>query len=980
MIMSHNNERQNNVDDSFATDFYAIFRGRTDKVGLATSLSTDRSSEGAILQDVRNHLDGNCRLGFYNLLPDGRVPWAMIECEAHGSLRVDNPSVRSLEVARLFTHEGISIYREISKYPDGNAYHNWIFFETPISAEKVHVSLNALLKSALGIHVEVFPKGHDPATIGNFVWLPMFGGQDEWGIGVSAGRTVFIDDSGVPYPDQWECLKSIKKTTEAQLDALIAAYRLPTQKNVLVGKQPAVDVETVDLAKVRECSFMKHCEDNAADLPEPLWYAWITNAIRCTGGREYVHTYSQHHPQYSRHATDKKIAHAINDTGPMTHRAIADLGFSCSCPAKFKAPISRGSYVDISVEVGRIKALANLDDRAEAIRKLMSYWRKLDEVEQDVYRDLIKKELGLTNKVFSESKRGSAVVDKRILKSVLADMQERGTDDVTKGRTVYEWLKEHKGAQYFLDEESNHYVFLEKKLILMDGGNNDFSALLLSEADISTATQLGRVTVQVMQDMAHSLGRRIRKNAWLETNQEKLAVYLNLKNECQQLLKITPDACTVIQNGDNADGVFMINTFEDKLKAMTYVPMTDAELGDALDLSEALIVNHMPCAEVEKWFAYAWRMSYQLYDFTTAHITLRLQGRADQGKTTVCKLLSCSLYGEVYENGSTIAGLYSDASINPLIIDDNLENGRFYGESGHADFYLSAATGGGRQKRDSSTSSGLVIEKIRALLLSNGIESIAKSEQTSRMMIFECDRTLYDSGYSSAVLLDIKRNRNKILSANCMLTQRVLKRIATDDWQKVQGHMAREFKHHPKSRMFEHFAVIIMYLEEYFRAAAKDRDVWAMVSEWMNSQRESAITEIVDSDPIIRALDLIRDSAWKQFEYDRKNSVKESQNTDERTERERHIKLDVSKLLAECVFDASSFSISATAGNMLSAFATAFQVHAKKSFAIEKPKILVQRLSNILPELKAHGYELKEGVDKAKKQKVYTITWVPGAA
>ena len=331
--------------------FFDIFKGRSDKVGLATTLSTDRHSEEAILEDVRNHLNGTCRLGFYNLLPDSTSPWAMIECEDHGGLSVDDPGMKSLEIRQLLESEGIPAYRELSKNPSGNAYHIWIFFDSPMSAEKVHVSLNAFLYSALGIRSEVFPKGHDLRTIGNFVWLPLFGGIDKWGNGVQGGRTVFIDDSGTPYPDQWEFLKTIKKTTEAQYEAFISEYRLPVkdtpnQKPVTSNGQTRVDLE-----KVRECSFMKHCEEHSEDLAEPLWYAWITNAIRCTGGREYIHTHSQNYPQYSRQATDKKIAHALNDTGPMTHDAIAALGFTCNCPTKFKAPVTRATYIDIASEV-----------------------------------------------------------------------------------------------------------------------------------------------------------------------------------------------------------------------------------------------------------------------------------------------------------------------------------------------------------------------------------------------------------------------------------------------------------------------------------------------------------------------------------------------------------------------------------------------------------------------------------------------------
>jgi hypothetical protein len=71
-----------------------------------------------------------------------------------------------------------------------------------------------------------------------------------------------------------------------------------------------------DLSKVRACSFMKHCEEMAANLSEPLWYAWITNAIHCQGGREYIHEYSSKDAQYSKRETNWKITHALRDSGP----------------------------------------------------------------------------------------------------------------------------------------------------------------------------------------------------------------------------------------------------------------------------------------------------------------------------------------------------------------------------------------------------------------------------------------------------------------------------------------------------------------------------------------------------------------------------------------------------------------------------------------------------------------------------------------
>jgi hypothetical protein len=194
--------------------FYELFKGRTDTVGLATTLSTARHSEDAILEDVRNHLNGKCRLGFYNLLPNSTSPWAMIEFEDHGPGALTDPRAKSLEAVDHFRSNGVHCYRELSKNASGNSYHVWIFFTRPISTEKVQVSLNAFVKDTLDITTEVFPKGHNTESIGNFVWLPLYPSYDDWGLGIAEGRTVFIDDKGNPYPDQYDFLKFVERVGE----------------------------------------------------------------------------------------------------------------------------------------------------------------------------------------------------------------------------------------------------------------------------------------------------------------------------------------------------------------------------------------------------------------------------------------------------------------------------------------------------------------------------------------------------------------------------------------------------------------------------------------------------------------------------------------------------------------------------------------------------------------------------------------------
>lgn len=89
----------------------------------------------------------------------------------------------------------------------------------------------------------------------------------------------------------------------------------------------------------KHCLFIQHCRDHAATLPEPLWYAMVTNLARFPGGPEAIHEFSRPYAKYSPRETDSKIKHAQeSQTGPHTCAWLADNGFPCPelgrCPAK----------------------------------------------------------------------------------------------------------------------------------------------------------------------------------------------------------------------------------------------------------------------------------------------------------------------------------------------------------------------------------------------------------------------------------------------------------------------------------------------------------------------------------------------------------------------------------------------------------------------------------------------------------------------
>jgi hypothetical protein len=210
---------------NFNQQFFNLFKGRTDKVGLATTKSTDVADENEILNHVTNHLNGTCRLGFYNYLSDGTTPWAVVEFEDHGK-EGDPKSRRTIQVIhRTPGHCRYTRLQRAKQTPEGKSYHLWIFFNQPIKAEKVHKTFKKFVSDVMGIEkTEVFPKGYDKAGIGNFVWLPLFGGTDIFGLGINEGRTVFIDAAA----DQMEYLKTIQRVDESDLDRLIEKYQLKT--------------------------------------------------------------------------------------------------------------------------------------------------------------------------------------------------------------------------------------------------------------------------------------------------------------------------------------------------------------------------------------------------------------------------------------------------------------------------------------------------------------------------------------------------------------------------------------------------------------------------------------------------------------------------------------------------------------------------------------------------------------------------------
>src|SRR5207244_6794314 len=117
------------------------------------------------------------------------------------------------------------IHVAIERSRSGNGAHAWIFFEEPMPAASAR-RLGAFLITdtmervpdiGFGSYDRFFPSQDSmPAGgFGNLIALPL------QGLARSSGNSEFIDDSCLPYPDQWAFLSTIASVPRAKVEHLV---------------------------------------------------------------------------------------------------------------------------------------------------------------------------------------------------------------------------------------------------------------------------------------------------------------------------------------------------------------------------------------------------------------------------------------------------------------------------------------------------------------------------------------------------------------------------------------------------------------------------------------------------------------------------------------------------------------------------------------------------------------------------------------
>jgi hypothetical protein len=126
------------------------------------------------------------------------------------------------------------------------------------------------------------------------------------------------------------------------------------------------------------CAQIKYILENAAECPEPLWYAGISVAVRCRDGESAIHQMSEDYPQYSFDETVRKADQSLReaswahgcDAFAKENRSACE---GCAYRGKITGPIDLGKILKTSpipvVDELEFELAPETEDEAEPIRR-----------------------------------------------------------------------------------------------------------------------------------------------------------------------------------------------------------------------------------------------------------------------------------------------------------------------------------------------------------------------------------------------------------------------------------------------------------------------------------------------------------------------------------------------------------------------------------------------------------------------------------
>jgi hypothetical protein len=186
---------------------------------------------------IREHLQGKQTIGIYPLLPNDTCRLLAADFDK-SSWQED---VAAFREACSFLRIPVAVERSRS----GNGAHAWFFFSEPVMAAVARIMGCYLITETMSRRHQLSMESYDrlfPSQdtmprggFGNLIALPLQGEPRK------QGHSVFVDESFVPYADQWNYLASLKRLTPHEVQAI--ADRAVRKGQVIGLRLPSDDEE-----------------------------------------------------------------------------------------------------------------------------------------------------------------------------------------------------------------------------------------------------------------------------------------------------------------------------------------------------------------------------------------------------------------------------------------------------------------------------------------------------------------------------------------------------------------------------------------------------------------------------------------------------------------------------------------------------------------------------------------------------------------
>ena len=221
--------------------------------------------------------DASDVIGLYPMFPDETVNFLVFDFDCHDD-KIGGDDGANLESDWMTEVNAFRKICEINEVPvlversrSGKGAHVWIFFEKPILASVARRFGTALLsKGAESVNMKNFKyydrmlpaQDHIPLNtktgkpgLGNLVALPLQGQA------LKLGNSAFIDENWNVYPNQWECLKEVKKLSLETVEERIKEWSAEGILGVLSNEFEADTERTNDTKPWEKTKHSLHKED-----------------------------------------------------------------------------------------------------------------------------------------------------------------------------------------------------------------------------------------------------------------------------------------------------------------------------------------------------------------------------------------------------------------------------------------------------------------------------------------------------------------------------------------------------------------------------------------------------------------------------------------------------------------------------------------------------------------------------------------------